>query len=85
MNRAASAFRRFLLKDWDLLVFLVVAASRERVTGVPLTVRTAVSLAGCWFILSILIWSPVWNPESLPEYDPGHRRKRKAEKAGGLC
>jgi hypothetical protein len=35
MNRAVRAFGRFLLKDWDLLVFLVVAAGWERVTGAP--------------------------------------------------
>jgi hypothetical protein len=54
MNRAVRAFGRFLLKDWDLLVFLVVAAGWERVTGVPFTVRTALSLVGCRFILSLL-------------------------------
>jgi hypothetical protein len=54
MNRAVGAFGRFLLKDWDLLVFLVVAAGWERVTGVPFTVRTAVSLIGCWLIFRLL-------------------------------
>jgi hypothetical protein len=55
MKRAVSAFRRFLLKDWDVLVFLIVAAGWERVTGVPFTVRTAMSLAGCWLLL-LLLW-----------------------------
>src|SRR5579862_4287398 len=54
MNRAASAFRRLLLKNWELLVFIAVAAGWERITGAPFTVRTAVSLLGCRFILSLL-------------------------------
>jgi hypothetical protein len=55
MNRAVSAFGHLLLEDWDLLVFLVVIAGWERVTGVPSTVRTAVSLVGCWLLL-LLLW-----------------------------
>jgi hypothetical protein len=54
MKQAVRAVGRFLVKNSDLLVILAVIEGWERVTGAPFTVRTAVSLLGCYLILRLL-------------------------------